>query len=210
MIVRNANFRDWEYMEDLRRKESKALGFVPKGTYLSIMQRKPYDGRCRWEYSKVYIVEDDGERTGFCYVSFKGNVAKVHQIVVQEDARRWYRATLMLSEIEKEAIKTGKQGVQARVAIDLEANLFWRASGYEPIKIVNSTWLNQRESKSKTPLVIYQKLFLPLFRGRQPEIEAPLCNFTLKGNKEGRGCYEDLRGNRGLNQIKGRAVRPPG
>jgi len=45
----------------------------------------------------------------------------------------------------------------------LESNWFWKASGYIVVGEVVSTWLNQRESKTKRPLFVYQKCFAPLF-----------------------------------------------
>lgn len=50
-----------------------------------------------------------------------------------------------------------------RVAYDFESNFFWRAMGYSPTGIATSTWLNQRQSKSKRPLIVYVKDFAPLF-----------------------------------------------
>ncbi|RLG42004.1 MAG: hypothetical protein DRO05_02380 [Thermoproteota archaeon] len=162
---------DFPFIDSLHKEEGHALGFIPKGVYLSVLEKRRIDQRDRWKYSKIYITEDNGEQTGYCYVSFHGEMAKVFQIVVRKDARRWYRATLMLSRVEEEAMRRGKKGVEARVAIDLESNLFWRAMGYEPIKVLTSTWLNQRESKSKRPLFLYQKLFLPLFQQGQKTTE---------------------------------------
>ena len=162
-LLREGVLVDFAFIDSLRKKEANALGFIPKDAYLSVLKKESIDARERWKYCKIYITEDNGEQTGYCYVSFHGEMAKVFQIVVRKDARRWYRATLMLTQVEKEAMRRGKKGVEARVAIDLESNLFWKAMGYEPVKVIVSTWLNQRESKSKRPLFLYQKLFLPLF-----------------------------------------------
>ncbi len=163
--VREGKESDWLYIDSLRKKNGSALGFIPKNAYLGVLGNVPADGRHRYRYSKIYVIEDNGDLTGFCYVSFREQYAHVFQLVVQEDARRWYRATLLEQSIEHYAKHTARDGIECRVAVDLESNFYWRAMGYEPIKQVVSTWLNQKESKSKRPLWHYKKSFgnLPLF-----------------------------------------------
>lgn len=114
-------------------------------------------GRDRWKYARLLVTEDAGDLTGFCYASCANEAVTIFQIAVQIDARRWHRALLMADEIERWARYLERPGITCRVAFDLEANVFWRAIGYQPIKQVISTWLNQRESKSKRPLWEYYK-----------------------------------------------------
>lgn len=75
------------------------------------------------------------------------------------------RALLLMDTMEEEAKRRGNPKIRARVAFDIEANFFWRAAGYHPVNMVTSTWLNTRESKSKRPLIVYDKVLdqLPLF-----------------------------------------------
>lgn len=159
--MRDATQHDLPYIESLRRKEGSALGFIPASVYeqtatrmLSTTDANP---RYRWLYMRLLVVEDNGDLTGFCLCSFATEIARILQIVVQEDARRWYRATLMADEVEREAVKRHKNAISCRVAMDLESNFYWRALGYTPVGEVVSTWLNQRESHSKRPLWVYEK-----------------------------------------------------
>ena len=163
MDLRNGNGNDWLYIDGLRKKEGSALGFLPKDAYLSVLENKRLSDRDRFRYQDIIIIEDNFDQTGFCYASYSGSYCKVIQIAIQEDARRWTRATKILTEIENRAKKRGNLGVMCRVAYDLESNWFWLASGYIPVSEVFSTWLNQKESKSKRPLIVYQKCFNPLF-----------------------------------------------
>lgn len=161
--VRDAIVTDFNYIDSLRKREGSALGFIPKNAYLSVLSGAPVDGRRRYEYSKIYVTVDNEDLTGFVYATFAGMFAHIHQIVVQEDARRWYRASLLETKIDTDAKKYNKQGIECRVAFDLESNYYWRAMGYIPMKQIVSTWLNQRESKSKRPLWHYRKDYgLPL------------------------------------------------
>lgn len=156
-IIRNAKSSDILYIDSLRKKEGAALGFIPKAAYEDIVLKSAVDGRLRHLYSRLIICEDDGYNTGFCYASFSGSSARIFQIVVQEDSRRWHRAMLLEGEIDRHAKLLGSQFITCRVAADLESNFYWRAMGYTPIKMITSTWLNQRESKSKRPLIEYEK-----------------------------------------------------
>lgn len=158
-ILREGIPADWKYIESLRIKESNSLGFIPKNSYISVLGKTSDKGRDRWKYARINVVEDNGDLTGFCYATFFREIAHIYQIVVQEDARRWYRATLLEDAVREDAKKYKCCGIVCRVAFDLESNFFWKAMGYIPMKEITSTWLNQKESKSKRPLWLY---YLPL------------------------------------------------
>lgn len=167
-IVRPAEGRDLLYINSLAIKETHALGFLPKQKYESIACQIPRVGPGRnerpWVYSWLLVCEDNGDQTGFVLAGFgarfrKPRYASIAQIVIQEDARRWLRATKMLQMVEVEALQRGCDGVKARVAMDLESNWFWQVSGYRIMSQTTSTWLNTRPSKSQRPLWVYQKDF---------------------------------------------------
>jgi len=158
-IVRCAQSSDLGYIDSLRKREGQALGFIPKDVYTSILERRRVHERDRWKYQEVLVTTDNEDLTGFSMTSYYAELANVFQIVVQQDARRWHRALLMIDQIESKAVGVHKVGVTCRVAMDLESNLFWRSIGYVPIGEVTSTWLNQKESQSKRPLWVYEKRF---------------------------------------------------
>lgn len=162
-IIRVGKPEDFLYIDTLRKKEGNALGFIPKDVYLSVLENRRIANRDRHHYQCISITEDNGQNTGYCMYSFAGQVTDIFQIVIQNDARRWHRALMMVNKVEEESIKLQKAGIKCRVAIDLESNLFWEGIGFKPIKVVTSTWLNQKESKSKRPLIIYFKPLQTLF-----------------------------------------------
>ena len=161
--LRDGIASDWLSIDALRKKEGAALGFIPKDAYLSTLEHLPRANRARYRYQRVLVTTDNNDLTGFTYTSYASDWASIIQIVVRPDARRWQRALLMAEEVERDARRFGKHGITCRVACDLESNFFWRAIGYEPITQVVSTWLNQRESKSKRPLWVYRKPIGGLF-----------------------------------------------
>jgi len=155
---------DFLFIDSLRKKEGKALGFIPKAVYESVIEKRRVANRDRWKYSKILITIDNGERTGFCYVTYAKQDLHIQQIVIQNDARRWHRAKMMLDYAENICKDLGKTAVTARVAVDLESNLFWKGCGYNIAATTTSTWLNQKESKSKRPLHYYIKYVNSLFK----------------------------------------------
>ena len=69
----------------------------------------------------------------------------------------------MIDYVEKLCKEIGKTAITCRVAVDLESNLFWNGCGYNIQSTTTSTWLNQKESKSKRPLHYYIKYINSIF-----------------------------------------------
>lgn len=155
--VRRATAADLIYVDSLRKKEASALGFITKQCYEHIVDPNCVGVRRCGDGASLFVTEDNGDLTGFCYSSFNAGLMSIFQIVVQEDARRWHRASLLLDAVESEAARLNAERIKARVAIDLESNHFWRAMGFVPVAITNGTFLNQREAKRKRPIAVYIK-----------------------------------------------------
>ena len=162
-ILRHGTEADYPYIDSLRKKEGNALGFIPKDAYLSVLGGVRLANRDRWKYQTLWVTEDNGDLTGFCYSTFSNDVANIIQIVVQQDARRWHRALLMADAVEAEAKRRDKSGIKCRVAHDLESNFFWQAVGYAPITQKRATFLNHAESQSNRAIWLYAKHFSGLF-----------------------------------------------
>lgn len=167
-LLRYGKPEDFLYIDSLRKVEGNALGFVPAETLISILENRPQllgnRSNKTYSYSGILLTSDNNDSTGYCYFSLSGDIAKIFQIVVQQDARRWHRALLMIDEVEKLARTKQKQGISARVAFDLESNHFWKSIGYTLIGTTISTWLNQKESKCKRPINIYFKPLSSLYK----------------------------------------------
>ncbi len=155
--------KDFLFIDSLRKKEGKALGFIPKAVYESVLERRRVADRDRWKYSEIIMTIDNNDRTGFCYFTYAKQDVHIQQIVIQNDARRFHRALMMIDYVEKRAKELGKTSVTARVAVDLESNMFWNGCGYNVVATTTSSWLNQKESKSKRQLHYYVKDINSLF-----------------------------------------------
>ena len=162
-VLKTAVEDDFLFIDSLRKKEGKALGFIPRAVYDSILQQKRVGNRDRYKYSEIIKTVDNDDNTGFCYYTFSGQDLKIQQIVIQNDARRFNRALMMLDHVEKRAKELGKTFITARVAIDLESNLFWSGCGYSIINQMTSSFMNRAESKSKRQLHYYSKAINCIF-----------------------------------------------
>ena len=156
-IIRPASPCDLPAIEALRRKDGDSLGFIPKIVYEFIAARSMDRGRWPYRSEWLLVAEDNDEVTGYVFAAFRRSGAHITQICIRHDARRMERAMLLESAIAIEAERRQCVRIKCRVAFDIEANHFWRAIGYEPVRTVISTWLNLRESKCKRPLIVYER-----------------------------------------------------
>jgi N-acetylglutamate synthase-like GNAT family acetyltransferase len=116
-VIRQATMGDVPYIDGLRRKESESLSFLP----LSAYEREIEDG------GKVIVAEEGGDLVGFLYATHNKGVARVHQVAIQEDARRMARAALLVKAAQKDTDWL----ISLRCASDLDAVDFWSALGFD-------------------------------------------------------------------------------
>ena len=133
--TRDAIILDLPYIVDLSKKESKALGFIPKMAYeaaiTGIKKGKRWSDVCN---DKVFVCENNGDLVGFVLASFGNPLAKKHdrvgkiaQICIQKDARKIYRGKMLLTEVIGHGVKIGCTNFSCGCAFDLESNIFWDA-----------------------------------------------------------------------------------
>jgi predicted GNAT superfamily acetyltransferase len=170
-VVRDATSADLAAVEALRRADGADLGFIPQARYEHIVLKTLDRGRPRWEYERLFVSIDAREITGFLLGSLGKLGGKIEQVCVRADARRMERALALTDCLEAQARSRGIPLVRCRVAHDIEANLFWSAAGYLPIGMTMSTFLNTRASKSRRPIIQYEKL---LNQGRLWPLESVL------------------------------------
>ena len=83
-LLKHGDDKDFLFIDSLRKKEGKALGFIPRASYDSILERRRVGNRDRWKYSEIIITVDNNDRTGFCYFTYANNDIKIQQIVIQK------------------------------------------------------------------------------------------------------------------------------
>jgi N-acetylglutamate synthase-like GNAT family acetyltransferase len=132
--VRYARLVDIPYIDHLQRIEANradSVGFIPWSRY-----EKEVD------HGGIHISLDNNEPTGFVYSTHnRHGVTRIQQVVIQDDARRAERATLLI----KAAIRKTDWLVSLRCAEDLEAVGFWPGLGFERVDVDDKP--NKRQRK---------------------------------------------------------------
>jgi GNAT superfamily N-acetyltransferase len=127
--VRLATLADLAYVEALRAKEKRAIGFMTPAAYAGVITQQ---GLYRRPNARLWLAEVDGEGVGFLYATpgEPGGSLCVVQVCLQRDARRREYGTALVETAEGWAQALQRPGVKCRVKIDLEARAFWDALGY--------------------------------------------------------------------------------
>lgn len=123
--LRRATLEDLKFIDDLRRRESDAVGFVPLIRY----EQEVSGAR----NGRLWVIEENVDPVGFAFVTFGHGLARIQQIAVREDARRMERATSLVKAAAAEARVRGLRELGCRVADDLESNAFWEALGFSAV-----------------------------------------------------------------------------
>ncbi|MFC1567345.1 GNAT family N-acetyltransferase [Thermodesulfobacteriota bacterium] len=136
MIVRKATLKDLKYIESLSKKESKAIGFIPKVRYeAAILGKRIHEKTQPTCNDRIYVCSENSDLVGFVLGS-KGNaggLAKIAQIAIQEDARLITRGKALLNALIEHRESKGIYSFHCGCADDLESNLFWRAMGWKQV-----------------------------------------------------------------------------
>ena len=154
-------------MNDLCKKESKSIGFIPKMAYESaitgIKTGDRWSNKCN---DKLFVIECNKDLVGFCLCSFgrvqmNMRIGKIAQICIQTDARMLLRGQLLLDHVIKNGEKEFTFRWQCGCADDLASNIFWKAMGW--INIADrqgishkNTW--KQTSKRKVNIYRYDKM----------------------------------------------------
>ena len=164
MKIRLAEIPDLKYIHHLSKKESHAIGFIPKIAYESAITGKKTGHR--WSDTcndKLWVCEENKDLVGFLLMSF-GRQAKVNQIAIQEDARMIERGKALLNEGIIHGLNRNRFDFVCGCADDLPSNLFWEGVGWQKVSqrrgiSHKNTW----KETSKRKVNIYIKSQFSLF-----------------------------------------------
>lgn len=139
MEIKKATLNDLKYIISLSKKETNSIGFIPKCAYESAITGIK-ESINRWSKTcndKIWLCFENEDNknpdpVGFVMMSY-GKVAKVNQIVIQEDARKIERGRALLTEAIKHGNLRGIHDFGCGCANDLESNLFWTAMRWEKV-----------------------------------------------------------------------------
>jgi len=145
MKIRNAAIEDLKYIVDLSKKESHAIGFIPKPAYEAAITGEKFGKR--WSKTcndMLYVCEENSDLVGFVLASF-GFTPKINQICIQEDARLLERGEALLKKVINYGESINRYEFSCGCADDLESNVFWKAMGFDKVAqrkgiSHNNTW----------------------------------------------------------------------
>jgi hypothetical protein len=114
-----------DFVVDLQRRESNALGFLPRSRYEKHLA-------C----DRLVVQTANGQRVGFLAWGLNDGFASIHQVCTTLDARRWRFALMMVIRLVAKLERLRCFNVRLRCAMDLEARYFWQALGFDLVSVV--------------------------------------------------------------------------
>lgn len=113
-------FRITSYVRDLMEKNYEAVGFIPTPRLEQYVER-----------GQILLQTENDEPCGYLAFGNGWPVLKVYQCCIQYDARRLDHATSLVARLIEVARLRGCTAISLWCADDLDANSFWRASGFQ-------------------------------------------------------------------------------
>jgi GNAT superfamily N-acetyltransferase len=108
------------YADDLARKNSEALSFIPRPQ----IEQYARDGQ-------LWIATENDEPCGFLIFGNGWPQTRIYQACIQYDARRREHGMALVAALADKARSFGCSDIRLWCADDLDSNDFWRAAGFE-------------------------------------------------------------------------------
>ncbi len=112
-----------EYCVDLHRKNTDALGFIPKPRLLAYASN-----------GQVLIETENGDACGFMVFGNGCPTLRIYQACIQYDARRRKHGLNLVKQLREIALARNAEGIALRCAEGLAANAFWREAGFTHVR----------------------------------------------------------------------------
>ena len=155
-IIERATERSLPYIKSLARRHCNQLGFIPFLAWEKVVTQKTKN-------QQLYVAVDNDDLTGCLYTGVWKGLGKVFQICIQEDARRWYRAQLLMQTFMQTCRQCLVACVTLRVAEELEAVHFWESIGFTHVGNTHGKLGRRKADKGRTICCFQQSLLKPLF-----------------------------------------------
>jgi hypothetical protein len=136
---------DLKFLVHLQQKFSNAVGFLPVQALIEYVDKK-----------LVGVAHENGQPCGYVLgrpaYRYQPLLRPITQAAVAMDAQRRRHGLALIDRMHNRAYQAGQVAMQAICRVDLEANDFWAAAGFEPI--VELDRANARGEK----LIVWRKL----------------------------------------------------
>lgn len=108
-----------KYADDLARKNSEALSFIPRPMIEQYAQR-----------GQLLLATENDEPCGFLIFGRGWPQVRIYQACIQYDVRRREHGMGLIARLAAHARARGCTDIRLWCADDLEANAFWLAAGF--------------------------------------------------------------------------------
>lgn len=109
-----------KYADDLARKNSEALSFIPRPMIEAYARR-----------GQLMLSLENDEPCGFLIHGENWPQIRIYQACIQYDARRREHGMALVAALAAKARERGCHDIRLWCADDLDSNEFWRAAGFE-------------------------------------------------------------------------------
>jgi ribosomal protein S18 acetylase RimI-like enzyme len=116
------NVRPSLYAEELHKKNSDALGFIPRSRLESYERN-----------GQILIQKEGGDECGYLIFGKGWPYLRIYQACIDYDVRRQKHGFSLVSKLVKEAGKRHEK-ILLRCRENLEANIFWEAAGFSLLR----------------------------------------------------------------------------
>jgi len=134
------------------RLDGHALGWLPIAAYNEAHA-----------FGRILALWNNDDLVGFCLFSTHQLELRCLQIWIRRDARLMVHGRALIDDLERRAQRAGCFRIRLWCAIDLEANLFWRALHFRPI-----TWRWGRARHGRRHVLWVRPITQPLGSTPQP------------------------------------------
>ena len=139
VLIRSATVADVSYIVSLHKRLGEYLGLVPMGTYESRLHH-------------LKIAEENGDPIGFGYAGERSGILTLHQVGVQDDARRLSVGSALVDSFIGGSVASL---ARCRVRDTIPDRDFWPAIGF-----VESNRVEAGKKRGKE-LIVYRRDLQP-------------------------------------------------
>jgi N-acetylglutamate synthase-like GNAT family acetyltransferase len=125
-VIRAASTKDVAWVVSLQKVWSNAVGFLTRQAIRAKIAR-----------GQGVLIAEGGQEAGYLlHSSGRDGVLCCSQVAVSRELLRTELGTELVHELERRAVERGLNVIRLRCREELEANLFWKAVGFETTAVI--------------------------------------------------------------------------
>lgn len=153
LLVRTTTPLDWPYIDMLMKHNAWSIGFLQRRAFENYTWGGERNFMC-------FLAEVNHSPIGYVFITpgHRGQVCRIQQIAVQNDARRFEYGTALVDTVEDYRKAHIRNGIALRCRVDLEANTFWKTLGFQLDSIQMRGTQNHMKFKASNDILHYSRV----------------------------------------------------